>query len=145
MSPELTERLFAEFPQLFRGRELPITQNLMGFGFECEDGWHPLIHQLAAAITAHAAYAGLNPLAVQVKQELGTLRFSVDKADAHIHALCAAAERQSSQICEQCGAAAQLRYHRRQLLARCDAHAPPGSWIAAQQPPADDFPTAKPI
>jgi hypothetical protein len=138
MNPELTERLFAAFPQLFRGRHLPITQNLMGFGFECEDGWYDLIRRLAADIAAHAADAGLNPLAVQVKQELGTLRFSVAQADAHIHALCAAAERQSSLTCERCGMPGRLRYHRRQLLARCDAHAPPGSWIAAQQPPAVD-------
>ena len=40
MNPELTERLFTEFPELFRGRHLPVTQNLMGFGFECEDGWY---------------------------------------------------------------------------------------------------------
>lgn len=137
MTPELTERLFAEFPDLFRGRHLPITQNLMGFGFECEDGWYDLIHQLAAAITAHAAEVGLKPLAMQVKQELGTLRFSVDKADAHIYALCAAAEQQSSTICEYCGAPGQLRYHRRQLLACCDQHAPPGSWVAAQRPSTD--------
>lgn len=134
MSPELTDLLFNEFPQLFRGRHLRITENLMSFGFECEDGWYALIRQLAANIAAHAAEAGLNPLAVQVKQEIGTLRFSVDKADAHIHALCAAAERQSSLTCEQCGAPGHLRYHRRQLLACCDEHAPPGSWIAAQQP-----------
>lgn len=138
MSPELTERLFAEFPELFRGRHLPITQNLMGFGFECEDGWYDLVRRLAADIVAHAADAGLKPLAVQVKQELGTLRFSVDKADAHIHSLCAAAERQSSLTCEKCGMPGQLRYYRRQLLARCDGHAPAGSWIAAQQPPAVD-------
>lgn len=138
MNPESTERLFTEFPDLFRGRHLPITQNLMGFGFECEDGWYDLIRQLAADITAHAEEAGLKPLAMQVKQELGALRFSVDKADAHVYALCAAAEQQSSTICERCGKPGQLRYHRRQLLACCDEHALPGSWIAAQQPPAVD-------
>jgi len=136
MSPELTERLFAEFPELFRGRHLKITENLMGFGFECEDGWYALIRQLAADIAAHAARIGLKPLAVQVKQELGTLRFSVDQGDARIHALCAAAEHQSSLICELCGTPGQLRYHRRRLIACCEQHAPPGSWIAAQQPPA---------
>ncbi len=47
----------------------------------------------------------LGPLAVQVKQEPGTLRFSIDHADGHIHALYAAAERQSSLTCEQCGKA----------------------------------------
>ena len=78
MNPELTERLFAEFPELFRGRLLPVTQNLMGFGFECEDGWYDLIRQLATDITTHAAQVGLNPLAMQVKQELGTLRFWLD-------------------------------------------------------------------
>ena len=138
MNPELTERLFAEFPELFRGRHLPVTQNLMGFGFECEDGWHDLIHQFATDITTHATEAGLNPLAVQVKQELGTLRFRVDQADAHIHSLCAAAERQSCTVCERCGAQGQLRYHRRRLFACCDEHAPPGSWIAVQQPPPVD-------
>ncbi len=138
MNLELTERLYAEFPQLFRGRHVSITQNLMGFGFECDDGWYGLIHQLAADITAYALQAGLDPLVVQVKEKLGTLRFSVDQADAYIDALCNAAEQQSSVMCEQCGAPGQLRYHRRWLLVRCDAHAPPGSRIAVEQPPATD-------
>ena len=138
MNPELTERLFTEFPELFRGRHLPVTQNLMGFGFECEDGWYDLIRQLAADITTHAAQVGLNPLAVQVKQELGTLRFKLDQADEHLYALCAAAERQSCTVCECCGAPGQLRYHRRRLLACCDEHAPPGSRIASQQPKSPD-------
>lgn len=136
MSPELTERLFAEFPELFRGRHLPVTENLMGFGFECEDGWYALIRQLASDIAAHATRAGLNPLAVQVKQEFGTLRFSVDQADTPIYKLCAAAERRSGLTCECCGAPGQLRYHRRRLLACCDEHAPAGSWITAQRPVA---------
>lgn len=137
MNPHLTERLFAAFPALFRGRQLPVTENLMGFGFDCGDGWYALIEQLATAISAHAAATGLNPLAVQVKQTFGTLRFDVDAADAHIQALCAAAEQRSSHICEQCGAPGALRYYRRRLLVCCDSHAPPGSWIAAQRPDAD--------
>lgn len=133
MSPELTEQLFAEFPELFHGRYLPITKNLMGYGFECGDGWYDLILRLATDITTYARQTGLNPLAMQVKQELGLLRFSTDQADAFIHDLCAAAERESGTVCEQCGASGQLRYYRRSLWVRCDEHAPSGSRIAVQQ------------
>lgn len=138
MTPELTEQLYTEFPELFRGRHLPITKNLMGYGFECSDGWYNLIRRLAADITAHATRIGLNPLAMQVKQELGLLRFSVDQADVFIHALCAAAEQESGAICEQCGASGQLRYYRRSLFVRCDEHAPMGNRIAVQQLPTAD-------
>lgn len=138
MNPELTERLYAEFPELFRGRHLPITKNLMGYGFECGDGWYDLIRRLAANIAAYATRTGLNPLAMQVKQELGLLRFSVDQADVFIHALCAVAEQESGAICEQCGALGKLRYYRRSLLVRCDEHAPMGSRIAVQQLPTAD-------
>ena len=34
-NPAGNERLFTEFPELFRGPPSPVTQNLMGFGFEC--------------------------------------------------------------------------------------------------------------
>ena len=104
MSPENTTRLFDDFPALFRGRFRPITENLMGFGFECGDGWFSLIHSLCAQIAAHAKSNKLHPLAVQVKEKYGSLRFYIHGADARINDRVEAADRASESICEVCGA-----------------------------------------
>jgi hypothetical protein len=50
-----------------------ISRSLMGFGFECEDGWFPLIYALFEEIEPLAA--GLDSAEiVQVKQKFGGLR-----------------------------------------------------------------------
>jgi hypothetical protein len=43
MSPELETKLVEAYPDFFRGRNEPLTQNLMAFGCECGDGWYDLI------------------------------------------------------------------------------------------------------
>ena len=43
MTPELEEKLMAAYPQLFRGKDMPVTENLMAFGCEHNDGWFAII------------------------------------------------------------------------------------------------------
>jgi hypothetical protein len=50
MKRELEEKLWKEFPLLYSGRTDPITQNLMGFGFECGSGWYQLIYNLSSQL-----------------------------------------------------------------------------------------------
>ncbi|MBT3856132.1 MAG: hypothetical protein HOD90_01555 [Nitrospina sp.] len=104
MNNKLTEKLFAEFPELYRGRSEPITENLMSFGFSCGDGWFSLIHELSVKITKHSKEKGLNPKAKQVKQKMGGLRFYLEGGDTTTDLFCAEAEKCSFTICEDCGA-----------------------------------------
>lgn len=48
-----TRRLFERFDHLYRGRYLLPTENLMGSGFCCGDGWFELIWQLSEQIEAY--------------------------------------------------------------------------------------------
>jgi ribosomal protein L37AE/L43A len=128
MNRENTEKLFNSFPQLYRGRALPLTQNLMGFGFECADGWYDLLYHLSHQITDYAAQAGLDPMAVQVKEKFGGLRFYLDAADERIYAMIDAAEVESYRTCEVCGRPGVLRVTQGGWYkTTCDVHAMPDS------------------
>jgi len=39
MNKELSKKLYDDFPELYRGKDRPLTESLMCFGFECRDGW----------------------------------------------------------------------------------------------------------
>lgn len=133
MKRENTEKLFNAFPLLFRGRALPLTQNLMGFGFECDDGWYDLLYHLSYQITEYAAQVGLDPLAEQVKEKFGGLRFYLQGADEHIYTLIDAAEAESYCTCEVCGRPGVLRVTQGGWYkATCEAHAMPNSRPAAE-------------
>lgn len=103
MNKELAEKLFREFPELYRGRTEPITDNLMSYGFSCGNGWFSLIHELSEKIIMHSKEKGLNPKAKQVKQKMGGLRFYLEGGDEITNWLCEEAEVRSFTICEECG------------------------------------------
>ena len=62
------------------------------------------------------------PVAVQVKEKYGRLRFYVHGSNAAIDHYIDFAEYHSSKVCEQCGAPGQLR-DRGWLSTLCDVHA----------------------
>jgi len=47
VKPELTERLYKEFPLLYADKTASIKESLMAFGFECQDGWFDIIYELS--------------------------------------------------------------------------------------------------
>ncbi len=102
MNKILTEKLFNEFSNLFRGRLEP--DSLMSNGFSCGDGWYSLIHNLSASIVEHSKGVGLNPKAKQVKEKFAGLRFYLEGGDETTELLYLDAEKQSFTICEDCGA-----------------------------------------
>jgi hypothetical protein len=110
MNAEHTRYLFEKYPDLYRGRYLPITQNLMPFGFETNgDGWFKLIDQLSADITAMDKECGTETIAVQVKEKYGGLRFYVGGGSDSIYELIDEAEELSLKTCERCGEPGTLR------------------------------------
>jgi hypothetical protein len=98
MKAELEERLFKEFPTLYSGRNEPITQNLMGFGFECGDGWFDILWRLSKILSS----VDLEAKALQVKEKFGTLHFYAD-CNAAAQDAIDRAEMESAKTCEMCG------------------------------------------
>jgi len=98
MSPELEQVLVDTYPNFFRGKNEPLTQNLMAFGCECGDGWYELIDtfcKLASNKLKHARYIRLKPQFktpdvefekyiapdfkfIQVKEKYATIRLYFD-------------------------------------------------------------------
>lgn len=101
MKKKLTDKLFEDFPKLYRGRHLSITENLMPFGFECGNGWYDIIYDLSKAITKLDPKG--NTAAVQVKEKFGTLRFYVNQSTDAVNDIINQAEFESSRTCEHCG------------------------------------------
>lgn len=103
MNDEFQQKLFDDFPHLFRNR----NESCMQRGFECGDGWYDLIYTLSRDIEAVASEIALKPdsaewpMCRQVKEKFGTLRFYVFNChDERIHSLIHSAYEQSCKIHE---------------------------------------------
>lgn len=145
-----TQKLIADFPKLYRQTENSLS--MMQFSFECGDGWFDLVYRLSKDIEAEAKKLGLDPqadawpCALQVKEKFATLKFYCDAGEPTpaeglepeqagcilslrpwptiqtIRALIANAEKQSANICEDCGGVGKLHQDGwwRVLCDKCD-------------------------
>ncbi|GGF00247.1 hypothetical protein GCM10011611_02320 [Aliidongia dinghuensis] len=103
------ETLFARWPDLYRGRFEPLTVNLMAFGCECNDGWYAVLDALSWVLTTHArALDRPPPIAVQVKEKYGALRYYAHGDDEFDAGAISMAEDLSARICEISGAPGRL-------------------------------------
>lgn len=98
--------------------------------FDCKDGWLDLIDRLCARLQA-AADAGQidQPIAVQVKEKFGTMKFYAYPRAGLALNWTREAERASGTVCEVCGAPGQIRRSGLCFMTRCDACAPAGAAI----------------
>jgi hypothetical protein len=104
MNKEKTEYLFNKYPEIFAGKDEPITQNLMYFGFECGDGWFWLIDNLCELLSHDVKHNDEPQIkAVQVKEKYGTLRFYTQGASTRQYAMIDIIEHLSGSTCELCG------------------------------------------
>jgi len=104
MNQELTDKLYNEFPKLFRyykEKTNPIIP--MAFGFECNDGWFPIIRLCAKMIKHEAEQNNLDAWAFQVKEKFGGLRFYIEGANEKIYDIISFFESLSYNVCEDCG------------------------------------------
>lgn len=115
------QELIEEFPRLYRA----VSENSEPFGywgFQCGEGWYPLLRQLSADIDSVVRDNGIDPLsdawprAAQVKEKFGCLRIYLswpqpvtEALSSAVHHLVQTAQTQSSTICEDCGVPGQLR------------------------------------
>lgn len=118
MDIKLEEALYDDFPLLYRNR--------LHWGFECGDGWEPLIRRLSEKLEAHIADTFDESReclsASQVKEKFGTLRFYMCSTNDDIEKLIGEAEDESSVTCETCGAPG-IRRGTAWLYTSCDEHA----------------------
>lgn len=125
MNQENTNRLVAEFPQLYR-IDSPWREAGSGFAFECGNGWFRLLYDLSAAIHDQAVSEGKDMdgdefvYAHQAKEKFGTLRFYIANGSPALQDLIRAAEKKSAYTCEMCGLAGEL-LNDGWLKVRCDS------------------------
>jgi hypothetical protein len=109
MNVELETRLSELYPNLFRGQDLPVTENLMSFGCECGDGWFNIINTACSLIATHEEHEGRTAfLFTQIKEKYGTLRIYSAGGDAYTAGIIAMAEAMSGETCELCGSPGTL-------------------------------------
>ena len=121
MKEELEKKLYDKYPEIFRQKDLPMTQTCMCWGISCGDGWYNILDNLCSMIMAHnknlnwkikydiekgkATEADLVPViqATQVKEKFGGLRFYTNSTDDYVEGLVGMAEAMSECTCEECG------------------------------------------
>ena len=114
MTPEKDAELVAKYPQIFA------EAHNGHFGFECGDGWFDIIDNLCTLLMIDET---LTPVATQVKEKFGTLRFYVDQATDYQYELIDRAGDLSAHTCEVCGEPGKLRGDRSWIKALCEEHA----------------------
>lgn len=104
LHPELTEKLYAAFPDLYRGRHKSQYESSMCWGFECGDGWYQLLYDLSQELSNYSAEnPALDLEAMQVKSKFGSLRFHLNIHDAATEKMIGLAQRRASVTCEITG------------------------------------------
>lgn len=105
-----SKEIILKYPKVFGLPPYDPTQSLMCFGFECGEGWYPLIEELAEKIDEIVERDKLDSFCVvQVKEKFGTLSVYCRSATDEINLLISDAERKSATICEECGAPGKLQ------------------------------------
>ena len=110
MNTEHELKLFNDFPKLYAGKDLPLSENLMSFGFSCGDGWFDIIYDLSKEINDLCKNIDPYPITVlQVKEKFGSLRYYYnvicddDNLFNKIEEFILNAEKRSNKTCEECG------------------------------------------
>lgn len=118
MSPAKQQQLYDRYPDLFREKDLPMTQTCMCWGIECGGGWFKVIDKMCAQLDAVRGATGLDVAFGQVKQKFGGLRvyrgaitFPEGVSEAYVttwaaivNGIITAAEHEAANTCEETGA-----------------------------------------
>ena len=112
MRKELDEKLCSNYPKIFANRNGDMKSTAMCWGFECGDGWYNIIDALCSSMQHYYDNNGTGlhqPVASQVKEKYGTLRFYYDGGGDYTEGMVWLAETLSAQTCESCGQPGVLR------------------------------------
>lgn len=104
MDEKLDRLLCRNHPALFAERILAPENSGMGYGFECGDGWFPLIETLSSVIDNAVRHDEMPPVVViQVKEKISRLRFRFRGGNAQTRAMVELAESLSERIDQDTG------------------------------------------
>lgn len=113
MTPELDQKLCASYPKIFVNRDNKGAHHPIAWGIECGDGWYQLLDVLCRNIQHHIDWKSkslgpeesedLQPVAMQVKEKFGGLRFYCSGGDDTTEGMIRFAESFSFKVCESCG------------------------------------------
>jgi hypothetical protein len=113
MKKEFDEALVRDFPNLYRQRNGDLHTTAMCWGFECGNGWEPIIRNLSRELEAEILKEPESDreslCASQVKEKFGTLRFYMHSETEEMSKIIRYYEEKSETTCEECGAKGQLR------------------------------------
>jgi hypothetical protein len=117
MAPDLDKKLCEKYPKIFLTKEENSPFSI--YLFQHGDGWFNIIDTLCRSIQQHAdqkrkrePFAGLDneefdelhqPIAAQVKEKFGGLRFYISNGDDVVYGMISLAENLSYRTCEECG------------------------------------------
>lgn len=123
MKKELQQKLFNDFPKIFkynRGIKRDVMLP-MAFGCECGDGWYNIINHMCKMLQSDVDKNLKTQIeAVQVKEKFGGLRFYVDGASEKGYDIIQFFESLSYIICEECGdSSAETRTANYWVSTRC--------------------------
>lgn len=127
MNAELQDKLYKEYPKLFRQKDLPMTQTSMCWGVCTGDGWYNILEVLCYQIQSHVDKKQKeNPEFpqvefVQVKEKFGGLRVYTNGADDVVYSLINYAAGMSGCTCEDCGSPGRNRSYRGWFITHCDS------------------------
>lgn len=139
MRKELDEKMCQEFPEIFTERGLTMDKTAMCWGFQHEDGWYEIVHDLCSQLDLVRKTTGIVVVATTVKEKYGTLRFYTreevdpsmpalpdDKAKVWldiIHGIISYAEARTACTCEVCGEYGELMAKGTWVQTLCEDHA----------------------
>jgi len=104
-----TEKEIMDKYKRFIHPEKPMTECLMCFGFECGEGWFPILDLAFHEMNKLELPKGFE--IIQVKEKYGTLRIYVNNYTDEIDRIIEEAEKNAEVTCELCSARGML--HRR--------------------------------
>ncbi len=119
MKKELADQLVKKYPEMLRDYGGDPTKTCMAWGFECGDGWFPLIKEVCEKVADIPGFKF-----EQVKEKFGrlTIYFSGpenDKDYDYVNQVVNEAENKSCQVCEVCGAPGKRESHYGWISTEC--------------------------
>ena len=132
MKKELQEKIFNDFPELYRDRLLPDSVSRMCDGICCGNGWYDTIYELSKEIhefcLKHKLTGDRYIRVFQVKQKMGGLRYYIESYELlesiskELQASITKAEAKAAVTCEVCGKPGKLCEIRNWYNTLCPIH-----------------------
>ena len=101
MKRKLQNKLYRDFPSLFKEKDLSKTETCMCWGISTGNGWYKLIRNTCKELMKTDGSENLK--FVQVKEKFGGLRLYTGRATEEQYKIIGKAEGESYKTCEWCG------------------------------------------